>query len=93
MLLMIKGAVPVLDSVTPWAALVVLISWFPKGNEAGLTPAIGAIPVPTRPTVNGVGLLLVMVTVAVRVPLAVGVKVTLMVQLPAAATMALQVLV
>jgi hypothetical protein len=56
--------------------------------------AAGAVPVPERPTVWGLPLALSLIlTEAVRLPLAVGVKVTLIVQLAPAATELPQVLV
>jgi hypothetical protein len=39
---MVKAAVPVLVSVTVWAALVVLIVWFPKERLPGAMLATGA---------------------------------------------------
>ena len=55
---------------------------------------IAAIPVPVRLIVCGLpDALSVMLTLPVRVPVAVGVKVTLMLQLPPAATDAPQVFV
>src|SRR5437868_4651428 len=84
MLLMVRSAVPLFLSVTVCAALVVPVFWFPKLRLVGLklTPGAGAlIPLPLRATVWGLPLALsVMLTLALRVPIAVGVKVTLMVQ-------------
>jgi hypothetical protein len=65
-----------------------------KVNEAGERLATGAVPVPVRLTVWVAGLALsVMVTAPVLVPMAVGLKVTLRVQLAATATLEPQVLV
>jgi hypothetical protein len=75
--------------------LVVPTACAGKVNEAGerLTAAVVA-PVPVRLTVCVAGLALsVMVTAPVLVPVAVGLKVTLRVQLAPAATLEPQVLV
>jgi hypothetical protein len=75
--------------------LVVPTACAAKVNEAGerLTTAVVA-PVPVRLTVWVAGLALsVMVTAPVLVPVAVGLKVTLRVQLAPAATLEPQVLV
>jgi len=80
---MVNGAVPALIRVTVLAALVVFTSWAANVSEVGDTPAIGAMPVPLSVTVN-VGFavsLLEIVSPAVLVPMAVGLKVTLIVQL------------
>jgi hypothetical protein len=90
----VKPPVPVLVRVTVWAGLVV-----PTGSEGKVGAAdrltAGAVPVPVRLTdcvLPATPLLLsVIVSVPVRVPTAVGVKVTLIVQLPPAATGAEQV--
>src|SRR5208283_3468203 len=88
MLLMVRATFPVLLSVTVWAALGV-----PTLLVNGLvvvTPAMGALSVPVRFTdcVLPATLLLlsVMVKKAARVPIAVGVNVTLIVQLLFAAS-------
>ena len=66
----------------------------PKLRLVGERLARVAVPVPERLTVCGLPLALsVMLTEAVRLPLAAGVKVTLMVQLVPAATLAPQLLV
>ena len=66
---------------------MVLTSWFPKATDAGVRLTAGAIPVPVRLADCG---LLVALSVTVNVPpcvpVAVGVNVTLMVQLEPAAT-------
>ena len=91
MLLIVNGALPLFVSVTAWAALVVLTDWFPNPTEVGDRLAAGAVPVPVRLAVRGLPVpLSVTVSVALRVPEAVGLKVTLMVQLAAAARLAPQ---
>ena len=81
-------------NVTLWAALVVPTSWLANVRLAGDRPAAGAIPLPLRAAVCGLPLALsAMVTEAVRVPVAEGVKVTLIEQLAPAATEVPQVLV
>ena len=87
MLVMLKAALPVLLSVTVWAVLVVPTDWLPKARLVGERGSKGAVPVPERLTVCGLPLALsVMLTEAVKLPLAAGVNVTLMVQLLPAAT-------
>ena len=94
MLLMVRAAFPVLFSVKVWAALVVPRVWLLKVRLVAVTPATGALPVPVRLTVCGLPLALsAMLTEAVRAPVAVGVNVTLIVQVPFAATELPQVLV
>jgi hypothetical protein len=73
--------------------LVVPTVWFPKGRAVEERLTAGAVPVPERLTACGLPLALsVMLTEAARLPLAKGVKVTLIVQLPPAATELPQVL-
>src|SRR5262249_48367143 len=74
-----SGAPPELLKVTVCAALVVLTSWLVKVNADGLTLATGATPVPKRDTM-GLPALLNTSKKPRRVPVAVGWKVTLMVQ-------------
>ncbi len=94
MLLMLSVAVPLLVSVTACAALVVPTCWLLKVSVLLDNVTAGAIPVPLRLTLCGLfGALSVIDTVPVRVPVAVGVKVTLMVQLAPATTEAPQVFV
>ena len=90
MLVMVRAAVPVLDSVTVCAALVVFTSWFPKASAVGVTPATGTAPVPLSATftVGFTGSLLLTVRFAARAPVAVGLNVTLMVQFAAPASVA-----
>src|SRR5713226_350859 len=97
MLVMFSVPVPVLVSVTLCAALVVPVSWLPKvklvlDNEtAGATEVT---PLPVKPMVCGLPLALsVIATLAVLVPVAVGVNVTVMAQFVLAATVLPQVLV
>ncbi len=97
MLLIVSVAVPLLVSVTACAALVLPTCWLPKLRlvlERVTAGAAGATPVPVRLTLCGLpAALSVIDTVPVRVPVAVGVNVTLIVQLAAAATDAPQVFV
>src|SRR5437899_2408587 len=96
MLVTLSAALPVLLSVTDCAALVVFSSWLPKLKFVAdkLTMGAGAAPVPVRLMVCGLpAMLSVIVTAPVRMPVAVGVNVTLMVQLAPAATDVPQVLV
>jgi len=77
---------PVLVIVTVNVALVVPIAWLPKFRLVGEKLTVNVTPVPVRPMVCGLpAALSVIVTLAVRLPFAVGVKVTLMVQLAPAA--------
>ncbi len=95
-LVIVKVAEPVLVSVTVCAALVVPTVWLAKASEVAerLAVVAGAVPVPVRVTDCGLSeALSVMLRVPVRVPEAVGVKVTLMLQLAPAATELPQVLV
>src|SRR5437870_10009620 len=96
MLVMFDEALPVLLSVTAWVPLLVPTSWLAKVRLAGerLTAgAVAAVPVPVRLTVCGLSLASsVMVMAPVRVPVAMGVKVTLIVQFNPAAKVAAQVL-
>ncbi len=90
-------ALPVLESVTDCAALVVPTGWLANVSEEAerlTTGAEAAAPVPVKLTDCGLPeALSVMLRVPVRVPDAVGVNVTLMVQLAPAATELPQVLV
>src|SRR5579864_199650 len=96
-LVMVNAAVPGLVSVTVCAALGVLTVWLPNARLVGDKLAAGpdaAVPVPVRLTVCGLfAALSVKVIVPVRVPVAVGVNVTLIVQLPPMATRLPQVFV
>lgn len=92
--LKVRVAFPVLDNVTFCAALVVPTGWLVKVTLDEDSPTTGAIPVPDNETLCGLPLALsVMLTLAVRLPVAVGLKMTLMEQFAPAATLAPQVLV
>jgi hypothetical protein len=95
MLVMLKLEFPVLLKVTLCAALVVPTFWLLNVRLVGERLAVpAAVPVPVRLTVCGLpAALSEMLSVAVRVPAAVGVNVTLIVQLPFAATELPQALV
>ena len=97
MLLRFSEALPVLESVTDCAALVVPTGWLVKVSEEAerlTTGAEAAAPVPVRLTDCGLPeALSVMLRLLDRVPEAVGVNVTLMLQLAPAATELPQVLV
>ena len=90
-------ALPLLVNVMLCAALVVPTNCDEKVKLVGarVTAGAGAVaPVPVRLTVCGLPLALsAMETAAVRVPAAVGLKVTLMMQLAVAARVAPQVVV
>jgi hypothetical protein len=83
----VKGAPPVLDSVTVCGGPDVPTRRAVNISVPGDTPAPGAMPVPLSETFNVgfAGSLLTMASVADRAPITVGVNVTLIVQLPAAA--------
>src|SRR5947209_9374180 len=84
MLVIFRGTVPVSVSFTAAFALVVPTFWLPKLTLVGLrlTTGIVVVPVPLRATFWGLfSPLSVNVRLALRLPLAVGVKVTLTVQL------------
>src|SRR5205085_2590118 len=98
MLLSVSGALPVLDRMTGFAALVVATGWLAKAvGVPRLTMGAGTatlVPVPLRVTPWGPpAALSVTVSEPVLVPMAVGVKVALMVQLAAAARGETQLLV
>ena len=77
-----SGAFPVFDSVALWAALVVPGAWLPKARLVGENVATGAAPVPVSDTPCGLPeALSATVSEPDRAPMAVGVKVTLTVQL------------
>ena len=82
MSLTVKLAVPVLLTVTDCVALLFPTSTPVKLRLAGDSVTAGATPVPLNATLCGLpAALSVMLTVDVRLPVCVGVKVTLMVQL------------
>jgi hypothetical protein len=93
MLLMVRGAVPVLDSVTVWAVAVLPTWMFPNEIATVDTPAIGAVPVPVSDTDKGGEFELAMVIAAVRLPFAVGLNVTLIVQFAPPKRLLVQVLI
>jgi hypothetical protein len=87
--MLVSVAVPGFESSTTWTALVVPLVWLPKDNELGASTACGEpdAPVPLRLTVCGLlESLSVRVSVPVIAPVAVGVKVTSIVQLEFAAS-------
>jgi hypothetical protein len=51
MLLMLSAAVPVFESVTACAVLLVLTSWLLNVSDAGERLTAGATPVPVKPAV------------------------------------------
>jgi len=86
----VNGPVPLFVSVTVWAALAVVINWPAKVRVSGESVTTGTTPVPVRDTLCGLPVALsVMLTLAVRLPVAVGLKVTLIVQFAPAARVAL----
>lgn len=93
--MVIVNLAPVLFvSLTSLAGLVVFTVWLPKLKLLGAKVTAGVAPVPVKVTVCGLLLALsVMTTVPERVPVAVGVNTTLMVQFAPAATEVPQVLV
>ena len=94
MLVMVNAAVPVLLKVMGVPAVAVPRETVPKATDGGARVTPGAAPVPVKVADWGLPeALSVMVTEALRAPLAVGVNVTLMEQLAPAATLAPQVLV
>jgi hypothetical protein len=94
MLLRVSVAVPVFLSVTALAALLVPTAWLENARLVGARVTADWSPVPVSVIVCGLpDALSVTVTVPVRVPVVVGVKVTLMVQFAPAAKLAPQALV
>jgi hypothetical protein len=80
----VSVVVPTLVSVTVFAALIVPMATVPKLKLLGESFAV--VPIPLSGTCCGLPLALsVMLNAAVRVPVAVGLKVTLVVQLAPAA--------
>ena len=83
MLLIVRAAVPELVTVTVWAVLVVPTFWLLKTRLVGFNVTPGALvtPVPLKAIVCGLPVALsVRATDAVLEPVALGVKVTLIVQ-------------
>jgi hypothetical protein len=94
MLLIESGPVPLLLSVTVCAALVVPTFWLANVRLVGARLAAGAVPLPLRLAVCGLpAASSVTLSEPLRVPVAVGVKVTLMLQLALAANVVPQLLV
>jgi len=94
MLVMFRVAVPLFVSVTACAALAVVTSCPAKFRLVGARVTAGAMPAPVSATLCGVPeALSVMVTDAPRLPVAVGLKVTLIEQFAPAATLAPHVLI
>ena len=86
-LLTLNAALPLFVRVTVCAVLLVPTDWLPKETLLAERLAPGAVPVPDRLTVCGLpAALSVILTVAVRLPLAVGVKVTLIAHFAPTAT-------
>jgi hypothetical protein len=93
MLLMVRGPDPVLVNVTVCAALVVPTFWLANVSFAGTKLTAGATPVPLKGTLNWLPeILSVIVNSPLRVPVAVGVKVTAMVQFAPGVKLVTQVL-
>src|SRR5579863_10115732 len=83
MLATLSVSVPVLLTWTLVTALAALMFWFPNGILFGARTAAGAVPVPFRTPVCGLpGASSEILSVAVRAPVAPGVKVTLTMQDP-----------
>src|SRR5580704_9038262 len=97
MLVMVSEALPTLFSVTACVALAVLTVWLPKARPVGDKFTAGpdaGVPMPVRLTDCGLfPALSVTVIAPLRVPVAVGVNVTLIVQEPPTATMLPQLFV
>jgi len=94
MLETLAAAVPVFDTMTGCDALLLPSTCAEKVSVLVDTAMTGAVPVPVSETLCGLfEALSVIVSVPVREPLAVGVNVTLTVQLELAATLAPQLLV
>src|SRR5208282_4328881 len=93
--LMVSAAVPVLVTVTLWGTLAVFRPWAAKIRLGGESPTTGAArPRPANGTACGLFVALsVRVRVPYRLPVVVGVNVTLTTQLAAAARLAGQLLV
>ena len=93
-LVLLKAALPVLLRVTVCTVLVLPTAWLPKARLVGERLTTAAVPVPERLTLCGLPRALsVMLSEAVRLPLAEGVNVTLIVQWAPAASDLPQVLV
>src|ERR1700681_1725094 len=88
MLVMASGPAPVLVSVMFCDALTVSMAWLVKVSDTGDRVTVGAAaPVPVRPTVcDPPAALSSRVMLPASIPVAVGVKVTLMLQAAPAAS-------
>jgi hypothetical protein len=87
MLAIFKVPLPVLLRVKLSGELLVAAGWLEKVKLVGERPAIGAVPVPIKLTVCGLFVAVSeTVNVAVRLPGAVGLNFTLIVQVPFNAT-------
>src|SRR5207302_292854 len=87
--LIVKRSVERRVGITVIGALVVVSSWLPKSRLVGANPTPGPVPFPLSATVCGLPpALSASDSVPARAPEAVGVKVTLMVQLAPAAKVA-----
>jgi hypothetical protein len=87
MLETLKATLPELLSVTICAALAAPTAWFPNDRLEGETLAVAIVPVPESATVCGLPAApSETISVAARLPLAEGVKVTRIVQLLLAAS-------
>jgi hypothetical protein len=85
---------PSLAIVNTFAALVESSSWPSNPNAEGLMPTVGLMPVPSTPTDAGLpAASCAILTLALFVPVEVGVNVTLTVQVAPAASVAPQVVV
>ena len=95
MLLMARGAVPVLANSTDWAALVVPTTWLPNVNFVGDKLTAAGMPVPLKGTTGNwkPEIMSVIASTPLRVPVVVGAKVTAIVQFEPGAKPAPQVLV
>ena len=94
MLVTVSEALPVLLRVTAWAEVVLPTDTLPKVRLLGETPARAVVPVPERLMVCGLPVALsATLTIAERMPDAVGLKVMLIVQLDAALNLDPHVLV
>jgi len=92
---MVKGRAVPLFRVTVWAELVVPKAWLPKVRGEGEMPIEPVTPMPLRLAdweLPAVALSVILKT-AERLPVAVGLKVTVMVQFPPAVTEPSQLLV
>lgn len=86
-LVMVRGAVPEFVTVTTTGALGLPVAWLGKGTGFGLSAAIGRMPLPVSASPCGLfGALSAKFSVAVLLPVALGVKITPRFWTPPAAT-------